>query len=189
MRVELNLASRPVENRRRFYALAGTSIAILLALALLQATAFFGDWWSGRDAGRRISQLQAELTRLEDEQRKLEEQLKEPQARDVMEHAYFLNSLILQKSISWTKIFMDMEKIVPDRVQVVSIRPEVLDTNQMRLDMNVSGETMEQLLDFLRRVEKSDKFGTPVLAQEVPPAIGSQDLSIRLGLSVLYAQK
>ncbi len=189
MRIELNLASRPTENRRRFYVLVGTGAAVLLALALLQGTAFFRDWWSGRDLARQTERLRAETLRLETEQRKLELQLRLPEVRYVLDRSYFLNSLILQKSVSWTQIFMDLEKLMPDRVQVLSIHPEMLDGRQIRLDMSVAGESMGQLLELLRRIEKSDKFNNPVLSSEQPPPVGGQDPSIRLTLTVLYAQK
>lgn len=189
MRIELNLASRPAENQRRFYVLAGTGIVLLLLLAVAQATTFLRGWWSVREVGPQTERLRAELGRMENEQKRLEQDLRQPEARDVIERSYFLNSLILQKSISWTQIFMDLERLIPDRVQVASIRPEVVDNNQIRLDMLVAGESMEQLLEFLRRVEKSHKFGTPVLSHELPPGAGSQDPSIKLALSVLYAQK
>ena len=138
---------------------------------------------------RQTERLRAEMLRLEAEQEKLDKQLEQPQAQDVMDRSYFLNALILHKSISWTQIFMDLEKLVPDRVLVLSIRPEIVDASRVRLEMSVAGESMGQLLEFLRRIESSGKFGTPVLSQEVPADAEAQDPSIKLGLSVLYDQK
>ena len=189
MRIELNLASRPAENQRRFYVLAGTGIVLLLLLAVAQATTFLRGWWSVREVGPQTGRLRAELGRMENEQKRLEQDLRQPGARDVFERSYFLNSLILQKSISWTQIFMDLEKLVPDRVQVASIRPEIVDSGRVRLEMLVAGESIEPLLEFLRRIEKSEKFGTPVLSIETPPAAGAPDSSVKLALSVSYAQK
>lgn len=189
MRIELNLATRPIENQRRFYVLAGASLVLLLLLAGIQGTIYFRDWWSGREVGLQTERLRAEVGRLEAEQKKLEEELKQPRAQQLMERAYFLNSLLLHKGISWTQIFMDLEKLMPERVQVTSIRPEIVDSGRVRLEMMVSGESIEQLLELLRRVERSDKFGMPVLSVETPPAGTAQDSSIKLALSVSYAQK
>ncbi len=186
MRIELNLATRPLENQRRFYVLTGTSAVLLLLLAGIQGTIFFRDWWSGREVSKQTERLRAEVGRLETEQKKLEQELEQPRAQQVMERSHFLNSLLRHKGISWTLIFMDLEKLVPDRVQVASIRPEVLDSNRVRLEMMVTGESFGSLVEFLRRIEKSDKFGTPVLSIETPP---DKDTSIKLALSVSYAQK
>ncbi len=189
MRVELNLASRPTVNRRRFNVLAGSALLLLLLLAVAQGVAYFHSWGSDRAIGLMAERMRAEIARMESERNKLEQQLQQPEAREVIERAQFLNSLILQKSISWTQLFMDLEKLMPSRAQVISIRPEVLDTQQIRLEMSVAGESMDQLLEFVRRIETSEKFGTPVLQQEVPPGAGASDPTIRLGLTVLYAQK
>ncbi len=183
----MNLASRPTRNQRRFYVLAGTGVAILLALALGQVSWFVADWWRGRDLVRQTERLRAETERLAAEQQRLESELKQPQARDVIDRSYFLNSLIVQKGVSWTQIFMDLEKLVPDRVFVTSIRPQVLENNQIRLEMLVTGESINHLLGFLRRIESSDKFGMPVLGSERPAT--AQDSSTQLTLTVLYVQK
>ncbi len=188
MRIELNLASRGVKNQRRFYVLAGTAVAVLLVAAVIQAGWWFRDWYSGRGLAQRIEALRADVSRSEAERRRLEQQLQQPQSRDVMARAYFLNSLILQKSVSWTQIFMDLEKLVPDRVQVVSITPAVLDNNLIRLDMNVSGESLEKILEFMRRIETSEKFGTPIPRTETPPQ-GRAETGTLVTLEVMYAQK
>lgn len=189
MRIELNLASRPSQHLRRFYLLAGAALAILVVVAAIQSTLFLRDWWSGRNLAKQVDRLSDEVARLQADETRLDQQLNRPEARDVIDRAGFLNFLILQKSVSWTQIFMDLEKLVPNRVQVASIRPEVLTSNRVRLDMSISGEGHGQLVEFVRRVETSDKFGEPVLSAETPPAQGAQDTGNRLTLTVLYAQK
>ncbi len=189
MRIDLNLASRPVENLRRFYLLAGTGVVLLALLATAQATIFFRDWWAGREDRQQTESRRAEVRRLEAEEKKFKEQLEQPQAQDVIVRSDFLNKLIFQKSVSWTQILMDLEELVPDRVMVVSIRPEIVERSQVRLEMQVIGESIGQLLEFLRRIEGSAKFGTPVLSQEVPAQDAARDPSVKLGLSVFYGQK
>ena len=189
MRIELNLATRPTVNRRRFYVLAGSGVVLLLILAVVQAASLARSWSSGRGFGDRTVQLRAGIDTLETEQGALEQDLQQPQARDVIDRSYFLNSLILQKSVSWTQIFMDLEKLMPDRVLVTSIRPEMMENNQVRLDMAIQGESVPQVLEFLRRIEKSDKFGSPVVSTETPPARGEKEASVKVSLSVLYVQK
>lgn len=189
MRIELNLATRPSENKRRFYVLTGTGVVLLLILAVFQVTSLVRSWSSVRGFGERAGQLRSEIAGLDKEERGLEQDLRQPQARDVIDRSYFLNSMILQKSISWTQIFMDLEKLVPDRVQISSIRPELMENNKVRLDMAVSGESLGQVLEFVKRVEKSDQFGSPIVSSETPPPRGEKDPTVRITLSVLYAQK
>ena len=39
------------------------------------------------------------------------------------QRAAYLNSLIQQRAFPWIKIFMDLERILPEGVRVVSIEP------------------------------------------------------------------
>jgi type IV pilus assembly protein PilN len=187
MRIELNLASRPTENRRRFLVLAGTGIALLLALAVYQGASYWRKWGSERETARRTLELQAEIRRLDAQQQKLEESLRRPEAVQVLETSYFLNGLILQKSFSWTRIFMDLEQLMPDDVQVATIHPIVKESG-IQLDMTLVAKNSDQMAEFVRRLERSEKFGKPVLKQETPPAGGLEN-SARLSLTVDYVQK
>jgi Tfp pilus assembly protein PilN len=188
MRIELNLATRPAENLRRFYVLAFGAIFLLLAVGALQAGAYFQDWASGRDTAREAAGLRAQLTELEAEQRRLERELQQPKAQEMIHRSNFLNGLILQKSVSWTGIFMDLEKLIPNNVQVLALRPELVEDGRVRLTMNVAGRSLENLIELLRRVEASDKFSSPVVTQEDPQGGSAVEGGVRMNLAVIYAQ-
>lgn len=189
MRIELNLASRPTENRRRFVVLAGTGIGILLALAIFQGAMYGRRWGSGRQSERRAAEIQAEIQRLDQQQNALDQSLRRPEAARVFDASYFLNGLILQKSFSWTQLFMDLEKLVPYNVQVTSIHPSVVEANRIELDLLVAGKSTDDLLEFVRRLERSEKFGTPTVRTEAPPEPGQPSSTARLSVTVGYVQK
>ncbi len=48
-----------------------------------------------------------------------------PQNKSVVENSRFLNGLIARKSFSWTRVFMQLEQIMPPKLHVVSISPEL----------------------------------------------------------------
>ncbi len=209
----MNLATHPFESRRRFYVLAGAAgIFLLLAAAVLGGTVA-RNFRSERGLSRQISTLRTELDKFDKEQKRLDEFLQRSDVIDLMDRSEFLNALIGQKAISWTRIFMDLEKLpMPDRVQVVAIRPVLREAAregprdfsknkarsnivnfagplEMDLQMIVSGENVGQLLELLRRMQKSGNFHQPVLRQENPPqAANKTDNLYELQLSVLYAQ-
>ena len=196
MMVSLNLATHPFENRRRFYVLALGAGVLLVAVTTLLLGTFIRNFKRGRDVSQESSGLRAQAAQLDSEQKRLEEALERPEAMDVMDRSQFLNSLIRQKAVSWTQIFRDLETLMPERVQVVSVRPVVRPEArattgpvEMDLQMAVSSENMAGLLDLLRRMEKSGNFRQPVLRLENPPQSGSGETLFLLQMSVLYAQK
>lgn len=193
--LQLNLATHPFENRRRFYVLSLAGMAVLLAITVFLLGIFARNYIRGRDIARQTSRLNAEMARLDREQKRLNELLERPDVMDIMDRSQFLNLLLHQKAVSWTQIFMDLETLMPQRVQVVSVRPVVREgaaanpgLMEMDLQMTVSSDSMAGLLELLRRMEKSDRFRQPVLRLETPPQSGAENL-FQLQMSVLYAQK
>ena len=47
------------------------------------------------------------------EQAQLDAVLRKPENAEVLERSVFLNALLVRKGISWTRIFADLEKVLP----------------------------------------------------------------------------
>ena len=60
--------------------------------------------------------------------------------RSTRDQSQFLNGLIHRKAFSWTRVFEDLEQVMPTNLHVVSLRPEFNEQNQMQLDMKVVGD-------------------------------------------------
>ena len=121
MRLKINLASSPYENAGRFYLQWGIALAIMLAITALLATAAARSWRANHALARSIAEERARLDKLNDQEKADLAILNEPQNRDVRERSEALNALIVRKSFSWTRIFNDLEKMMPTRLHVVSI--------------------------------------------------------------------
>src|ERR1700728_3090734 len=140
MKLRLNLSTTPLENKRPFAAAASVLGAVGLLIFLLLAHAAYASWRANR-------QRQAEL----------EAYFQTPQAREVLDRAAFLNSLIGQRSFPWTKIFMDLERTLPPGVRVVKISPK-LDNGRAIVEFTVGAQSDEGKVKFLEALEKSKVF-------------------------------
>jgi Tfp pilus assembly protein PilN len=95
----------------------------------------------------------------------LDEFFKRPDTRRVMDRASFLNSLIVRRSFPWTRIFMDLEKRLPEGVRVVSISPRMRE-GRVELKLVVGAASDEGKLQFLKTLEKAKEFtSVQVLAE------------------------
>jgi hypothetical protein len=186
--VPINLASDPF---RRDRPLMVGSIAAGVVLALLivgQAMVVLTERRQAAATRVDIERLNAQLRVLSDEQAKLDATLAKPENAEVLERSLFLNDLIERKSISWTKIFSDLEKVMPYNLRLVSVRlPEVDSQNQVFLDMLVSSKDVMPVLDLLKRLEASPQFGPTSVVNSLPPS--QTDPFYRYHLTVSYAQK
>src|SRR6266851_7948761 len=166
MRLDINLATRPYEDAREFWARWGLGVGLLgvLTLALL-GLAVRGWTNAGRDR-HSIGQLQAQIAERDDERAKAQAFLDMSINRSTRDQSQFLNGLIQRKSFSWTRVFEDLERVMPSNLHVVSLRPELNEQNQLQLDMKIACDTRSAAVELVHRMEGSTHFQGAELVQE-----------------------
>ena len=158
MRLDINLASQPYEDARQFWMRWGTALAAvaILTLALLSIT--ISGWFAARRDHVRIAELKAGIAQRDLKRQQAEQFLNQPENRSTRDQSQFLNELIERKSFSWTRVLEDLEKVMPARVHLVSIHPELDEDNQLKLKMSVAGDSRDRGLELARRMEDSRRF-------------------------------
>ena len=183
MRLDLNLASHPYENARAFFlkwtALLG--VAGVIAAVLLWTAA--SGWMQTRYVNRQIAEKRSDIARMQQEEKTAEAILEQPQNLGVRERSAFLNEVIARKAFSWTQVFSEMEKMMPPRVHVTSIRPELDADNQLEIRMTVVGDSRDKALELLRHMEENKHFREAQLRAET---IDERGGNIQFQISALY---
>ncbi len=188
MRIPINLASEPFRHHRPM--LVGSSVcAVLLAgLLALQIMLIRGNRVQARDARTGVTQLTQQLSAVTAEQAQVEQTSKQPGNAEVFQRSLLLNALVDRKSISWTRIFADLENIKPYNVRVIQIRlPKIHSRQEVSLDMTVGMEDWGPSQDFFNALEASPRFGPVVLQSWEPPSQNSK--LYQYHLTVDYGQK
>ena len=157
MRIDINLATRPYEDSRQFWTYWGTGLALLaLTTALLVFMAVTGYVRAGHDR-QQIAKLEAEIAKYDQEKTAAEAILNQPQNRELREQSQFLNQLFERKAFSWTRVFEDLEQVMPAHLHLISIHPESAD-NGVQIKLIVGGDSQVQALDLVRKMENSKHF-------------------------------
>ena len=81
-----------------------------------------------------------------------------PENRSTRDQSQFLNELIERKAFSWTRVLENLEKVMPPRVHLMSISPQLDEDNQLGLKMTVAGDSRDRALELARRMEESRRF-------------------------------
>ena len=188
IRVPINVASEPFRrDRPMLVALSAGCIALAIVLAF-EISTITSQRHQAADTRVAIDRISAQLRVVGNEQSKLDATLRQPENAEVLERSLFLNTLIERKAISWTRIFADLEKVMPYNLRLVSVRlPEVDSQNQVLLDMTVSSKEVAPVLDLLKRMEASPQFGPTSVVNSLPPS--QTDPYYRYHVTVSYAQK
>jgi len=167
MRLNINLASQPYEDARQFWMRWGTGLAstLILTMALLAIT--ISGWFTARRDHAKIADLKVKIAQRDQKRLQAENFLNLPANRATRDQSQFLNQLIERKSFSWTRVLEDLEKVMPGRVHVVSINPELDEDNQLKLKMVVGGDSRDKVIDLARRMEDSRHFTQTYILTEL----------------------
>lgn len=158
MRIDINLASQPYQDSRQFWSYWGTGLILLsLVTALLVFLAATGFVRAGHDREQTFK-LKNKIAAYDREKSEAETVLNQPQNRALREQSRFLNALFQRKAFSWTKVFEDLERVMPAHLHVVSINPGNSSDNNLQIKLLVGGDSREQALDLVRKMESSNRF-------------------------------
>ena len=189
----INVASEPFRRQRaRNASLAGVCAILSLTLITLVSLVLH-ERGRAAELRKEIDRHRVELSKYGREQGRFRGILGRPENADVFSESVFLNQLIARRAVSWTLVFDDLQTVLPYNVRLVSIRlPQVAAgddpaSNHIQLDMIVGAEKQESVIELLKRLEQSPRFGSAALVSQQPPA--QNEPFFRYRVSVPYVQK
>ena len=166
MRININLASNPYEAAREY---TRRMVALVAALAVLTVGLLGYIVYQRshtREVNRQIAAARQEITSLDEEKTKALAVLNQPQNRDIADQSQFLNNLFARKALSWTRVFTEMEKMMPPNIHVVSMKPEFNNQSQLVLHVVVATSTRDSAVELVKRMEESPHFRAPQVETE-----------------------
>jgi type IV pilus assembly protein PilN len=186
MKVRLNLSTSPLESNRRFALGAGLigTIAIVALLGLSYQT--YSVWRNDKVARARQDALEVQIAKLQKQRQSLSGFFENPDTMQRRQRAAYLNSLIQQRAFPWIKIFMDLERLLPEGVRVVSIEPKLSGEN-VQLTFLVGAMSDDSKLKFLKALEGSPEFSHIELQSETHPERPGQTDRVLLSLQAQYS--
>jgi type IV pilus assembly protein PilN len=183
--VSINLASDPFRRDRPYVVAAMAGAVVLVALLVYQVALGWIEGDQRRDLSASIARAEHSLTLVRQDEAQWLALFRKPENAEAADYAVFLNGLITRKAISWSRIFSDLERVIPHNVRLLSVRPQVNLDNQILLDMTVASAAPEPVVDMLMRLEGSPLFGATNMTGWVPPS--QSDPLFRYRVNVNYA--
>jgi len=190
MRFNINLASQPYEAARKFRRRMGAVVAALALIAVVLVGYIVYERVQSRSINRQLSEAHREINELNREEAQARAILNKPENRDVAERSEFLNQLFARKALSWTRVFTEMERIMPPDLHVVSMKPEYNKTNDLTLHVVVATGSRGRAVELVRRMEKSNHFRQAgIVAENVTANSGDQSAgpgNIQFDIAAVY---
>ncbi|MGA9040561.1 MAG: hypothetical protein WB421_08510 [Terriglobales bacterium] len=186
MRVEINLGTHPYEDLRQFWVRWGGGLAVLSLLSLLLLGYTVMGWLNASKDRETIHKYEAKIAKLDQEQANDQAMLNLPQNRSTRDRSAFLNDLFERKAFSWTKVFEDLERVMPAHLHVVSIHPEMAPDNQLEIKLVVAGDSRDHALELVRKMENSQRFHRTQIDEERAELGQGQPDTVQFSISAFY---
>lgn len=190
MKVRLNVATNPLQTHRKFLAVSGLISAVAGIVFLALGWHVYAARKSNEALRARVEDVRQDMVGLMRQREDLENFFKEEQNARLAERSTFLNSLIDEQSLNWTQMFMDLEKILPAGVRLVSIEP-AHEKGRVLVRLQIGAVSDEAKLKFIRALENSPAFKDfkEINEKYSEPQQGSADLDrLQVQLTVVYAR-
>ncbi len=187
MRIDINLATRPYEDPGPVYMHWGGALAALSLVSLILVYSAVSGWLSARKDNGLIAQRKQQIAERERAKARAEEMLSLPQNRATRDRSQFLNDLFQRKAFSWTKVFEELERVMPARLHVVSIQPATAPDSQLEIKLVVAGESRDRAIELVRKMESSQHFKQTQIQQESSlVGSGAPGDNVQFDISALY---
>ncbi|MDR5728247.1 MAG: fimbrial assembly protein [Terriglobia bacterium] len=165
MRITLNLASRPFFELRPVLLRLRIAAVVLIVLALALFLQLRREEAKAAQAQAVAHRWNLASQALQQEWERDQALMREPANAATLERSEFLNHLFLQKSFSWTTALMDLELVLPQGVQVMSIDPQMTKDGHVMMRLRINGPR-DKVVTLVTNLEKSPHFLEPLVVGE-----------------------
>jgi hypothetical protein len=152
-----NLSTRPFYNERVVHLLAALAGVIVFTITLFNVIKVVELSRRNTELATRSGRDRTEADRLTREATQIRRGIDPKELSVVAAAAREANTLIDQRTFSWTAFFNHLETTLPPDVMLVSVRPAV-DTSATRVSMTVLGRTAEDIDEFIEKLEATGAF-------------------------------
>jgi len=149
MRININLASNPYEAAREYTRRMGMLVAALAVIFVGLLGYILYQRSHNRGVNQEIEQAQQEIASLNAEKAKALATLNQPQNRQIADQSQFLNNLFARKALSWTRVFTELERMMPPNIHVISMKPEFNHENQLVLHVVVATSVRDKAVELV----------------------------------------
>lgn len=150
-KVNINLASHPLRNRRFFLSLVSGIVGVFLIVAVLSA--FYYAKNRGREGSAReaLTRMRGMVQTVQKERDDWSAQVSELSQTN-KDKIGSINSIILKKSFSWVDFFSRIEEALPEPSYISWMASLQVGEGPFEVRFKVVSQTLQDLLEFIQRL-------------------------------------
>jgi hypothetical protein len=162
-----NLSTRPFYNERAAHVLIGLAALLVLALTAWNVMRIVSLSRHNTELSSTINRETIETESLTHQAAQIRKTIDKDELEGIVAAAQEANTLIDQRTFSWTRFFNRIESTLPPDVMLASVRPS-FDNEGTKVTMIVLGRRTEDVDEFIEKLEATGAF------EEVIPSQGDR---------------
>ena len=166
MITKLNLATHPFRNRTTPYLLAVCLLAVGLLGGVFALTQLYKYSKENEIARKQVEEMEDEVARLKGEGAKVQQQLA-PQERELLIASH---RLVANKTFGWSRLFSDLESLLPGSVSASRIAVENIyrdgDRVKAELEFGVLSRDYQAVMGMIGTMNNSGLFQAELRGQD-----------------------
>ena len=160
-----NLSTRPFYNERAVHVLLALAGVVVIALTAFNAIKIISLSRQNTELSSLINRDRDEAQRLTREAQRIRAGINPEELEKTAKAAAIANSLIDQRTFSWTEFFNHIEETLPPDVMLTAVRPTFND-EVTTIQMTVLGKRTEDIDEFMEKLEATGAFEDVLPAQQ-----------------------
>ena len=144
-RLNLELATHPVRNRRLFFLSFALLMILLVGLAAVSFDLYFDYKKRLGENSTKIETLELKLGTIQREESQTTDRIGEKMAL-LQPRIDLINDIIYRKNFSWIEFLSQLEEALPDRCYIVSLAPAPREDLGMEVRIKVASPNLDDLL-------------------------------------------
>jgi len=153
-KINLNLASNPVLNKRLFHLCVYLICALVILFLFLDIKVYFRFKTENQSLKKEILDKEQNLKQVQKEEEKYSAQIQKITVKNRADVEFF-NRMIYKKIFSWTDLFTELEKALPESCYIVSLSPIEVNSSDTEIRLRVSHPGLTHLLSFVENLKKA----------------------------------
>src|SRR5215467_11593396 len=185
---DLNLSTRPFPAYRLINLALACILAVLVVVSIWQAVGFVRYSRLARSIRTEESDMRVEAEALAKRVAELESRLDRPESAAKLNEIGFLNHLILRKNFSWTRLFANLEDLVPENVHLTNLTPDIAANGGVTLRLGVKARSIADVTVFIKRIETSPVFENVIVMaeQKNDTSVANVSDEVNITLTAIY---
>lgn len=180
--MEINFSKKPCKNKKEKLFGIYLPIGLIILLSLVNLLFYMVFYSKNTDAHNKINSLKQKTEIANKNANIAVNKLSKINYKSFVKEYNFLNSILGKSNLKWSKLFNQLEEILPYSVKIIVISPNTK-YNETRLNITAEAVDKDSQLKFIENIFNNKSFKKPTIENE---SIDSVTNNLKFSMSVIY---